>query len=173
MTNSHRYKTFASRFVALSTDGLLILAFLFFENILVSVQNSQALAVGGMILSTFCVSFYSFYLHGIYGQTVGKMLAKVKVLNTDEKPINFYIAFLRELPYILIAAVFLIIDIYEIATTGNRINFGETTAHNVAYVVFLIWLAAEIIVTLTDDKRRSIHDRIAGTVVVNLTESEL
>jgi uncharacterized RDD family membrane protein YckC len=45
--------------------------------------------------------FYYVYLHGAYGQTFGKMVLNIRVLNEDGSPLNYRKAFLRWLGYFL------------------------------------------------------------------------
>jgi len=44
---------------------------------------------------------YYVYLHGAFGQTCGKMVLKIRVLNEDGSPLDYRRAFLRWLGYIL------------------------------------------------------------------------
>ena len=89
----------------------------------------------------------------------------LKVLKeSDETKIGFNQAILRDIPYIILG---FILWIY----TSYRVLIGEDTSIStgVAYFLFYAamgWFILEFITMLTNDKRRAVHDYIAGTVVV-------
>jgi uncharacterized RDD family membrane protein YckC len=55
---------------------------------------------------------------------------------------------------------------------GKRIGFGRSLRRLVGMVLAALPLFAGYLLILVDDRRRGLQDRIAGTVVVFLTESE-
>ncbi len=88
------------------------------------------------------------------GQTPGKMLIHAKILKTDGRPIGFGTAFLRYLFYIVPAYAPILLYAFRV-----HVILGAV----VALFAFLI--------IAFDRKKRGVHDRIAGTCVVN-TRSE-
>lgn len=125
-----------------------------------------SIAVAGLVTHYLCVHFYTIYLHSVYGQTLGKMAMKVKVLDISENPINFRQAILRETPFLVFSLMSLSSEIYQIITAGITENFRDTFFDNSLVVILIIWLIAEFAVALRNEKRQSIHDYIAGTIVV-------
>ena len=91
---------------------------------------------------------------------------KVRVFDIEGNPINFRQAFLRELSLIVISLGFLTSDIFQIITIGIDENFRNDYPFWIAVYAGFIWLIAEIIVMLSNKKRRTVHDYIAGTVVI-------
>jgi len=81
------------------------------------------------------------------GQTLGKMVIGAKIVRADGSPISLARAFLRYLVYF---AYLLIV----------RFAGGQY------YVILVIVFVALFIVAL-DRQKRGLHDRIAGTVVIN------
>jgi uncharacterized RDD family membrane protein YckC len=120
-----------------------------------------------MLVSYPAYWLYGVLMHGFYGQTLGKMLLKVKVLDaTSEAPISMRQAFLRDSIYIAINTAALIITIYFVLR-GDQIDAESVvTANAVLLTAALVWFLAEILTCLTNPKRRAVHDFIAGTVVV-------
>jgi uncharacterized RDD family membrane protein YckC len=57
-------------------------------------------------------------------------------------------------------------------TDGGRVRLGHALRRVVGMVVAALPLFAGYLLILVDDRRRGLHDRIAGTVVVFLTEAE-
>lgn len=52
--------------------------------------------------------FYYVYLHGMYGQTFGKMALRIRVVNEDGTPLDYRKAFLRWMGYFLCDLTFYI-----------------------------------------------------------------
>jgi len=88
------------------------------------------------------------------GQTPGKMLIHAKIVKTDGRPMGFGTAFLRYLFYIVPAYAPILLYAFRV-----HVILGAV----VALFAFLI--------IAFDRKKRGVHDRIAGTCVVN-TRSE-
>lgn len=67
--------------------------------------NPEAIAAGVLtalfLLLFYAVLFFAYftYFHGAFGQTVGKMILKIKVVNLNENPIDYLTAFVRTLAY--------------------------------------------------------------------------
>ena len=55
--------------------------------------------------------------------------------------------------------------LYKVAQTGD-IDIIIMDYRNFIDYSFLCWMAIELLSMLTNDKRRAIHDRLAGSVVI-------
>jgi uncharacterized RDD family membrane protein YckC len=125
------------------------------------------------LLGTYPIGWiYSVVLHGLYGQTLGKMAMGIKVIDVgEERPMTIWQAFLRESVFIFFNTIFLCYSIYFVLNDVPR--DGSELAHidTVVLVLAYVWFFAEIGSCLTNYKRRAIHDFIAGTVVVNVDRS--
>ncbi len=100
---------------------------------------------------------YSVVLHTLWGQTLGKMLFGIEVVQMDESKLQSNHALMRDLPAIAFQLYSLAID---------RIDGDPTSNLQVATsIAFLVWIVVQL-VTITLNKRgRAIHDFLAGTVV--------
>jgi uncharacterized RDD family membrane protein YckC len=111
---------------------------------------------------------YTVVLHARYGQTLGKRIMGVKVLDVSESRIpTLSQALVRDSVYIVLntftlAYLFVLVmrgDYTEVALTqsapGRMLNW-----------IGWGWFVTEIVTMLTNDKRRALHDVIARTVVV-------
>ncbi len=101
-------------------------------------------------------------LHGWKGQSLGKMVGKLRVINMDGTPISKPKAFARALAYmfgsVLLALAMLIA---LLAKNMTLIAAGVSLGY--------IWVLADCILALVDTRmQRSLHDRICGTRVVCL-----
>lgn len=121
---------------------------------------------------------YTIYMHSKHGQTYGKMVCKVKVVNHDnEQPITLKQAVIREGIPLTFGTLGTFYFIYAVGTgkvSQDHIKTGayiKDSSFMILTYLSLGWFIIEFITMLTNDKRRAIHDYIAGTVVIrtNLT----
>ena len=117
---------------------------------------------------------YTVWMHARYGQTVGKMVCKVRVVNhLTEGPISVRQAVLREcIPHVANLGLWG----YMLYLTGSGTLIGEKWEHpervmnwqtfGVLAVIPALWFLAEVVTVFSNRKRRALHDLIAGTVVV-------
>lgn len=159
-----KYKTFFPRFVALVIDSFIMLPLAILDDWFRRAEFPPVFFYIWIPLSSLVFPVYTITMNGLYGQTLGKMAMNVKVLDVSEKPIKFKQAIVRDFPQL----------IFNIGTIYLGITFlGQSTeADNVkmAYGTFglfaMIWGLADISTFFLNEKRRALHDFIAGTVVV-------
>lgn len=159
--SGERYSTFWPRFWAPSIDSIILwpitrllpLAILY---IMPSALNALS------ILTTLSYYAYSIYFHGTRGGTIGKLKCKIKVVRAEnEKKIGIREALLRDsIPLVLSLALYGYILLLE------PVEIGQSRYLQIVPAIYGIWFLAEIITMLTNEKRRALHDFIAGTVVV-------
>jgi uncharacterized RDD family membrane protein YckC len=172
----NKYNTFSSRFFAALADWVIIFLILWGIGYLKNNVLPQDPIISKIHLAFYtCFDLaYFIFLHGKYGQSIGKMIMNVKIVSfPDESPITYKQAILRDLPYlILIALDFFLWCLSQIipAIADNFIivAFGILTSF-----AAIIWFILEIITMLTNGQRRAVQDKIASTVVVDLEASEL
>ncbi len=181
-----RYRTFWPRLWASWIDVLVLMpAALLFSYLLhpkVSLwETARWMLVIVYIINQTYFWFYSIYMHGRWGQTVGKMTTRVKVVDLKtEKPISYFQALLRDSIPILISLPFNIYVLWQLIigseypTPSPNLYDPSTPASGIAWVQFIagVWWFAEIVTMLTNEKRRALHDFIAGTVVVRTNVEE-
>jgi len=162
-----RYQTFRARFFAGIIDGFLFYPLSLFDGFFSAPERSGLTVVLWNVFLYSSYWIYSVVLHARYGQTVGKMAMKVKVLDVSEtRTPGFAQAFLRDIGYILMNSVALAYLVYLFAT-GRDVRLDETSiaAHVLVWANFG-WFIIEVITMSTNQKRRALHDYIARTVVV-------
>jgi len=134
-------------------------------------DNVTAVAVLVPWVVLFSVSFtaYSIVLHGMYGQTLGKRIVGVKVLDVSETRLSMRQAVLRDCVPLLLTLVGLVTDLPVVAGGGNPYDKAHLEAADLVLVFGVnIWFALELVTMLSNDKRRAVHDFIAGSVVVRV-----
>jgi uncharacterized RDD family membrane protein YckC len=130
--------------------------------------RSTVVLVLWAIISFSIYSAYSVFLHARYGQTIGKMVAKVKVLNDSETDVpGLGRALLRESAYLMMMVFSLLWFLYLLITKGFAEAYSDERADRVIAVFLMGWLPLELVTLLNNPRRRAYHDMMGGTVVVN------
>jgi uncharacterized RDD family membrane protein YckC len=110
-------------------------------------------------------------MHGKYGQTLGKMASTVKVFSLDEvNVIGYRRAFLRELIWLFTTFLGLLYLLFQPPLSND---ISTETMDRYGYFVFWVSLVSTVIELTTmflNSKRRSLHDLIAGSVVIDVTK---
>lgn len=161
-----KYSTFELRLLASIIDGIVISLVETGESILISMSSFAT----GRFLSeifNFDIYVYSILLHGMYGQTIGKMLVGVKVLSyPTENPINLKQAIQRDIvPIVFMLILYLPRYFFPGAENEKMPSYLNVILRLLVWIP-VIWYLAEIITMVFDKKCRALHDFIAGTVVV-------
>lgn len=114
---------------------------------------------------------YVVFMHGFYGQTLGKMVMDVKVLDHDtETDITLKQSVRRESVNIAINSswilllLFISISLQQLGSVPEVLTYLIIGLNSLATV----WALSEFITMLFNEKRRAIHDFIGKTVVVRL-----
>lgn len=180
-----KYKTFWRRFWASIIDSIIISIPIFaldylllYEHVGIgekSVSNYLQSYNKGLINSTLILStlsplihiVYSVYLTGIHGGTLGKKAMGITVLDGDDEQsfIGIKRAVIRDLPYIIAECIGIA---YMIVIFGsvNELIVDEDPVLRIVDSLVGIWLLAELITMLGNERRRAIHDILANSVVV-------
>jgi uncharacterized RDD family membrane protein YckC len=164
-----KYRTLWWRFCALILDIILLLPLVIIAEAVKSAGFSSEVRPVLFLIINLVQTTYFIVMHGVYGQTVGKMLMKIKVLDASESPIKFRQAVIRDLPQLL-STVGSFIFFYPLSPDEIDPNSPDYWK-NPFFVLIFIWGIADLLSVLTNDKRRALHDYLAGTVVVKLDEN--
>jgi uncharacterized RDD family membrane protein YckC len=162
-----KYNTAGERIFAAFIDGLILLCADKFFKYLAGLYNNPYISVSTIILTIVLFRCYSVLMHGFYGQTIGKILTRVIVLDISENKLSMKQAIMRDIVPIVVAsiAIITILNIYFFKvfyTSAEQLNFFK-----LLYYTELIWIVAELLTMLTNKKRRAVHDFIARSVVVD------
>ncbi len=166
---NEKYNTFWGRFFAGLLDGLVFIPFIIIDIFLLKPERELIIVIPWLIFNYSIYFVYAIYFHWKFGQTLGKMIMKVKILDVSENEgLSFLQAFLRDSVsliiqmYLLFRLVVLVVEIgyYDkIAVQDLTLTLGY---------IGLGWFIIEVITMLTNDKRRALHDFIARTVVIKI-----
>lgn len=175
---SEKYETFGPRFWTGSVDACVLWPVSILLSMLASLKLPPALFLAVVIAESLVWLAYAVVLHAKYGQTYGKRVCKIRVVDHQtEGAISFKQAFLRESIPVLVTLGIVGYEGYLILSgemTQDAVIKGEyasQTSFQVLTLLPLLWFVAEVITMLTNEKRRALHDYIAGTVVVRTNVS--
>ncbi len=173
------YRNFWRRFVAQMVDGLIM--------------TPLGLAPYFLIRANFWIGFSSFlvlvplgsafhvFFHARYGATPGKMLAGLKLMTVDLKKVGLREALVRSAPEFFMAVAYtatllpIVIGHREAIEGMGFLAFSQLLNAGSAKLVSRVsafWAWSELLTMLFNEKRRAVHDFIAGTVVVRWQEPE-
>lgn len=172
-----KYNTFWPRVWASFVDMLVLMPLVGVSMTLIYRHSSLPpfLILLIYIANTLVNYLYRIILHGCFGQTVGKMVVKVKVLALDESPLGLKRALLRESINIAIAAMGLFANGPLILKTGSLMRLHEVPHGNWYFLLAFFsqgWFLIDLLTLFASARRRAAHDFIAGSVVVRLQTQE-
>jgi uncharacterized RDD family membrane protein YckC len=164
----NKYSTFWPRFWAASIDGVIFAIILYVECLIFGIEYSaQDKFLQGLNGVQFAI--YAIFMHGHFGQTIGKMIMDVKVLNHEtETEINVKQALRRESVNLAlnISWVLIILVVATSLEMSGAISQGLSYAVIGFGILAMVWGISEFVTMLFNDKRRALHDYIGKTVVV-------
>lgn len=179
-----RYAGFWSRLCAGFIDGILLIPivvlFTYMEGISIEV------AVLSSFLSAALYSSYAIYFHGRWGKTVGKMVMKITVQTLDGRAIGYSEALYRhsvDLVFSILQTIGFVVAFASISSVAYESVSGWMERQELLYArlpvginhlltITYLWSCSELIVLLFNEKKRALHDYIAGTVVFHDGEEE-
>ncbi|WP_038169076.1 RDD family protein [Verrucomicrobium sp. BvORR106] len=163
-----KYHTFWPRLWALVLDALIVLPAISLGEYLMRPERGLSSVISGLALTSVLPVLYRTLMHARFGQTIGKMVARVKILDASEsKGPSFGQCLLRDLPEYLVTTL-TAYHVIELCRGGiyqpeqpDRSTFAQ--ALDLSYIT---WWFAEAMVLSANFRRRALHDWLAGTVVV-------
>jgi uncharacterized RDD family membrane protein YckC len=159
-----KYHTGWQRFLAFMIDGFILqtagaaIYGIICLNIALAVNIVAATAYSILNVS------YFIYMHGRFGQTFGKFLTRVRLVDISGCQITYNQALLRDIVPCLLLPFSLWTNLFTIV----NLKYPTMGFYQFAYQLAFIWVLLELITMLFNEQRRAIHDFIAGTVVIRV-----
>lgn len=171
------YATFWERLGAILLDWLFLTPLTALRFWLESVSKQAAIA---FLVPFSCLHLGYFVSYdAVNGQTPGKRLMGIRIVKRNGDPIGWHEAWLRNsftIIFVLVNDVAILLaltaiadpDYYNVGWTVRNQNLNALRPAWIAWPETLgtIWTWSEVIVMLLNRERRSLHDFIAGTVVI-------
>jgi uncharacterized RDD family membrane protein YckC len=177
-----RYAGFWPRLGAMLVDLIVLSPFIALS--FWALYHSRTVALAVEVPLAFLFAFYNIYFVGRWGQTIGKMALKVKVVALNGGAVGYQRAFYRHSVDLALSAMTSALLTYGLLSVTdadyNLLVFEErlellsqktVSINEVLDWLYLIWTVSELVVLLMNEKRRALHDFIAGTVVIHTAEA--
>jgi uncharacterized RDD family membrane protein YckC len=165
-----RYDTFERRLLANVIDSALIACTLpLLQDYVPPRVSGPATALFWSGIIALVTIVYSVGLHARFGQTLGKRITSVRVIDLSEtRGLTLRQALRRDIGLIVFTAAAFV---YEVMTTTLGHQAGAARiADGLLTLASILWFLIEIVTMIGNSKRRALHDLIAGTVVVRTDE---
>ncbi len=161
--------TVVRRFVCILLDGILLglinagitlaVSDVSFTPTAADLEKTMATQGLASLLGALVSLTYLTLLHGIKGQTLGKMAGKIKVVKADGTPIGMGVAAWRALAYMGPSAV-----VGAVMMAGLSLETFQ-----IVNIVVVVYALANVIFALVDrSTQKALHDRLAGTRVISV-----
>ncbi|KIC95942.1 RDD family protein [Flavihumibacter solisilvae] len=164
--DTEKYRTGSKRFWAAIVDWIVFLPFLLVGQWIYKFTSNIYILFVWVTFLAFAPPIYSIILHYKYGQTIGKWVTNVKVMDLSEKR---YLTLLQSLTrdsfYLLVSLVSLLyfgLLLTQTHKAESILSDYESFSDNPIFW----WTLIELITMLTNAKRRAVHDFIANSVVL-------
>lgn len=172
------YATFWQRFGAMWIDFLVLLPVILLQGWLESFSKVMAVILVIPMAAVYCA--YIIFCHGRFGQTVGKHVMGIRVVRTTGERIGWREAWLRSTFEVLVSVFGVVASFIALASIADTDYYGvgwwqraqNLQGHTPAWfgwtdIALDFWMWSEVVIMLTNRRRRALHDFIAGTVVVS------
>jgi uncharacterized RDD family membrane protein YckC len=171
---ANQYRTFWRRFWAGVIDALVLWPLLWVDEAIGARTGSAPLLVLWSVFYSLSGVAYTIVLHGRYGQTIGKVILGVKVLDVSGSRLSMKQAVLRDSVLLVLVLGGLVVDLPSIAAGRNPYADGVelTTVQLILLNATLAWFVVELVTMLSNARRRALHDFIAGSVVVRVASTK-
>jgi uncharacterized RDD family membrane protein YckC len=124
------------------------------------------------IFSAFVAIIYKIYMEKEYGQTIGKILANIKVVDEEFKPLRFEQVIKRNY-YVFVSAAATLLLVFNVfglqSLRPNAVSYTDTMFANAVHPLYLILVLIYIIDCLaitSNDTKMTLHDMFGKTVVI-------
>ena len=162
----YKYRTFWRRFWALFIDGLVFIP-LSLVQVWVMFSGITGLPLFlWLLVSSGAYIFYSISMHAAFGQTIGKMVTRVVVLDVRESKLRLRQAVMRDIVPLLTWPLSIHWAYLEAFGGLSQAELASLWTNQAASYTMGIWTLLELATMLLNRKRRAFHGFIAGAVVV-------
>jgi uncharacterized RDD family membrane protein YckC len=150
-----KYRTGLKRLGAAIVDGIVFIPLLFVDQWINKTTSSDSILFGWTTFIAFAPFIYSVVLHYKYGQTIGKWVAGVKVMDISET--RKLTLFMATFGFLYFGFLLMRSDNPE-NVLADYLSFSDNP--------LLWWTLIELITMLTNSKKRAVHDFLAKSVVI-------
>lgn len=163
-----KYHSFWRRVAAAILDFLLLLPLDALGVVIIFSKGECTLGVyaGLVALSLAIHLLYHVLMTALRGQTLGKMALGVRVNRVTGQSMDLRSSLLRQLPMAVLGLGSAALTIFWCATHDRVDLLTLMTIPPWFFLARFIWAVASAITIACNERRRTIHDYVAGTVVL-------
>ena len=130
------------------------------------------------LVTTVLMVIYEVFVVKMFGGTPGKLILGLKIININGQDVGWKESFLRQFVFIAMRFIMIVVMIIIAFNTTDEsffsVAFEERTKFmlkqhpemNWLVIIIFIWIFSELIVLLTNKRKRSIQDYMANTIVI-------
>ena len=169
--DTKKYRTGLKRLWGAILDGIIFLPLLLVERWIYKTTSNISVLFTWAVFIAFVPLFYSVFLHYKYGQTYGKWVVGVKVLDISEtKKLTLCQSIYRDGFYLMVVLIGLLYYGFLLSTKVDK-EIILNDYYSFANFSFFWWTVIELITMLANSKRRALHDLIAKSIVIRAENS--
>lgn len=176
------YATFWQRLGGILLDWLFLAPLIALRTWIEALSKTATIA---LLVPFSCVHLGYFICYdAVHGQTPGKRVMGIRIVKRNGDPISWPEAWLRNSFSVLFVLLFDVSMLLALKTIADRdyydvgwgVRVQNLHALRPTWLVWSdtlseIWTWSELVVLLLNRERRSLHDYIAGTIVIKLPKS--
>lgn len=175
--NESIYAGFWIRLAAMLLDFIILLPYTF----IVLFVNDHGVHANYFTLTAGLLFqfWFNIFLVKEFGGTPGKLIAGIRILKLDGSDVTWREAILRHIPAFSLTVFYTLVSVHALSIADQEYFESLHWMHKQPYVLGLtpvlftvyswtstIWFYSELVVLLFNERRRALHDFIAGTVIV-------
>lgn len=165
-----QYATFLDRFLAAILDFLITIGPLFYLMYLGYTGKSLTM----LILATVLGMLYKPVMEGIWGATLGKMIVKIKMVDSDLEQIDLGQSLLKNAIYIVNSVIALLGQFWLVGTERfqesegllEAMAAGEQSPYGTISMIWVVVMLISVFAMLGSSYKQTLHDRLASTFCV-------
>jgi uncharacterized RDD family membrane protein YckC len=166
-----KYSTGLKRFWAAIIDGIIFLPLILLGNWIFKIPRNIYIEFTWTAFLIFASALYVTILHYKFGQTYGKWVVGIQVMDVSEtRKLTLRQAVLRDIFEWILALIGTLYYGY-LVLRNNTEHSLITDYAEFSNNPFWIWTLIELVSMLTNRKRSALHDFIAGSVVVRTKQT--
>jgi uncharacterized RDD family membrane protein YckC len=163
---SEKYDTFFRRIIAGLADGIILAPIVGVFAYVMAMTDNVALWVVGLFVTYCSLYFYNMMFHWWTGQTPGKRLMDIRVVDKRERRLLTFGQSLRRDAICLALAAVGVIELSLDVIEGGWLPSYDSPVMEILDWLGIVWFLVEILTMMTNKRRRAFHDMFADSVVI-------
>ncbi|MEM9549211.1 MAG: RDD family protein [Bacteroidota bacterium] len=173
---SIEYATFLDRFLAFLLDFLITFGPIFYLVYLGYTQKNLMF----LLISAVLGMLYKPFMEGIWGATLGKMIMKITVVDSDMATVGLGQSILKNTIYIVSSVLGILGHFWLVGTERFQESEGymevaaitQDSPYSTVTIIWMVVIIGSCFAMFASDKGQTLHDRLANTFCVKNSSME-